>query len=533
MARAYAVADCETLPFKKGRKIESAYVWEFWDGETRFFTYDTAEFVDYLKEYNGIVYAHNGGKFDWHFILPYLEAYEDIMIINGRISKVRLGSCELRDSYNIIPVPLAAYKKDDFDYSLLEESERKKSVNAKKILSYLHSDCVNLYELVTRFITDYGLNLTQAGAAMKQWVKLSERAAPVTNAGFYETFSSFYTGGRVECIESGIIEGHFKKYDINSAYPRAMLERHPYTDNYIEQGGYIDGADFYEVECWSLGAFPYRHKGVLSFPRDREVRIYHVTGWEYRAALDTKTIGSVLVLRSITFVDHVDFSVYIEHFRDIRWKCKENKDDAGSLIAKLFMNSLYGKFAANPENYTSNMIIPLDVVAGLPGTGWTFAGEFGPWGLAEQPLPEERQRFYNVATGASITGYVRALLWRAVCSSSRPIYMDTDCLVCEEPGPDINLGDQLGEWKHEGDFDRLGIGGKKLYIMRGVKDKQGKREYSTASKGAKLTQAQLWKVAAGETVQYESESPTFSVKKAQSFVKRKIKKTACTLQATV
>src|SRR5208283_1967851 len=96
--KAFAVADCETLPFKRGRKITEAYVWEFWDGETRFYTYSTEEFVEYLKDYKGIVYAHNGGKFDWHFVLPYLEAYEDIMIINGRIAKVKLGNCELRDS---------------------------------------------------------------------------------------------------------------------------------------------------------------------------------------------------------------------------------------------------------------------------------------------------------------------------------------------------------------------------------------------------------------------------------------------------
>ena len=62
--------------------------------------------------------------------------------------------------------------------------------------------------------------------------------------------------------------------------------------------------------------------------------------------------------------------------------------------------------------------------------------------------------------------------------------MDTDCLICEKAGPDINIGEELGQWKHEGDFDKLGIGGKKLYIMRGAKgwweDKNGKEDLQKA-----------------------------------------------------
>lgn len=541
-SKKFAVADCETLPFKKHRLIPGAYVWEFWDGETRFVTYDTKEFVDYISEFDGIIYAHNGGKFDWHFLLEYLEPYDNIMLINGRIAKASLGKCDLRDSYNIIPVPLAAYKKDTFDYSLLEESERTKPKNAKKILKYLHSDCVNLFELVERFIADYGLHLTIAGAAMKQWVKLSEKEAPTTSKQFYEDFSPFYYGGRVECFESGVIEDKFSKYDINSAYPFAMLEAHPYSDNYTTVDGYQKGADFFIVECVSRGAFPYRDRG-LTFPNDSIKRTFYVTKWEYDAAIDTKTLSDVRVIKSIKFIDSTDFSVYVNHFMGLRWECKANNDDAGSLFAKMFAMNLYGKFAANPENYHNHMIIPLEVAGGLDGTGWSFGGEFGPWGLAIQPLDEHRQRFYNVATGASITGYARAMLWRGICGATRPVYCDTDAITCAAAGEGIVVGEALGQWKHEGEFDKLGIGGKKLYIMRGAKgwwkDENGKtiqakekptggtRLYATAAKGAKLTENQLWRVARGETVTYESEAPTFSAKKAQSQITRKIRNTAC------
>lgn len=540
MRRKWAVADCETLPFKKRRKVE-AHVWEFWDGETRFVTYDTAEFVEYLREYKGIVYAHNGGKFDWHFLLPYFDEYEDVMIINGRIARIRLGECELRDSFNLISEPLSVYKKDTFDYSILEPGEREKTHNKKKILAYLHNDCVYLHELLSAFFEEYGLHLTQAGAAMKMWVKLSEKPAPATNAAFYDEFAPFYYGGRVECFEGGIINEKISSYDINGAYPAAMLHPHPYSESYNDSTQYESGADFYTVRCRSYGAFAYREGQTLTFPNDRHIRVFTVTKWEYAAAIETRTISDVEVLRSVTFHDHTDFSTYINHFTEKRWKCKEAGDVAGSLFAKRFQNSLYGKFAANPEEYKNYMIVPMDVMGGLPCNGWSASGEFGPWGLAEQPQPEERRRYYNVATGASITGYVRAQLWRAICGSERVIYCDTDSIKCVRAGVGVDLGDGPGQWKLEGVFDKIGIAGKKLYIMRGAagwwsdengktvqqkqKPKGGARLYATASKGARLTQPQLWRVAAGGVAHDEREAPTFSIHKGQTFVTRKIQNT--------
>lgn len=547
--RNISVCDCETDPFKRNR-VPKPFIWGWFDGEEYKCFNTTDELAEYLCGYDGICYAHNGGRFDWHFLLPYADPYDEIMLINGRISKMRLGACELRDSINIIPVPLSAYKKDDIDYAIMEEEERDKPKNKIIIRKYLKSDCKYLFELVFRFIEDYGLQLTQAGAAMKQWVKISGTKAPQTNGEFYEALSPYYYGGRVQCFKSGIIERKFKVFDINSAYPYAMLSKHPYSDNYSHVEGFAKNADFYKVRCISHGAFPFRGLGLsdgqtaagLSFPCDDVLREYTVTKWEYYAALETGTVEDVEVLESITFMTHMDFSEYVTHFFELREQCKKNGDEAGRLFAKLFMNSLYGKFAANPANYKNYMIVPMDVIGGLESVGWEFSGEFGPWGLAESPLSEDRQRYYNVATGASITGYVRAMLWRAICSSKGAIYCDTDSIAVECEGAGVVLGEKLGEWKHEGDFDKAGIAGKKLYIMRGApgwwttsdgktvynkqKPRGAERLYKTASKGAKLTHAQLWRVAKGEHVEYVPEAPTFSPKKAPVFTKRKIKFTA-------
>ena len=528
--RNIAVADCETDPFRAGR-IPKPFLWGYFDGVQYRQFEDTRKFALFLKKQGVICYAHNGGKFDWHFLLEYLNPYDEVMLINGRIARCWIGNAECRDSYNILPVPLAAYKKDVIDYRLMEKSERKKSANWEKICSYLKNDCLYLHELVSRFIAEYGLQITLASAGMAQWKKISGLKAPQTDREYYKRYSPFYYGGRVECFQSGIIEKPFSVFDINSAYPYAMMNEHPYSDEVVKVRGYVKDADFLNVECVSRGAFPFRGLGEpgeaagLRFPNDDVRRVYSVTGWEFDAAMDTCTIDKVQVIESFRYMDRVSFSPYVKHFYEMRLKAIQKRNDAESLFAKLLMNSLYGKFASNPDNYRQYYIVPMDVVAGLDAHGWMFEGEFGPWGLASAELEAEARRYYNVATSASITGFVRAMLWRAIAGSKGILYCDTDSVAVEIPGKEIKLGSALGEWKHEGEFDKAGIAGKKLYIFRGV-EKKGKRVFKFASKGARLTKAQLWKVASGKPVDFVSTVPTFSIRKSPEFVNREIKFTA-------
>lgn len=556
MSRSIVVCDCETDPFRAYR-VPRPFVWGYYDG-TKYRQFperpgDTAKatalFIEFLQEQPVICYAHNGGKFDWHFVLADVNPYDDIMLINGRIARMNIGNAECRDSYNILPVPLAAYKKDTIDYSIMEAAARVKPVNWKRISEYLKSDCVYLYELITRFVDTYGVQITQASAAMNQWKKISQRPLPRTDKEFYDVLSPYYYGGRVQCFKSGVLDTKFSVYDINSAYPYAMLHEHPYSEDFTHVETYLPNADFYRVRCVSRGAFPLRGLGNdsyggfgLRFPNDAERREYTVTSWEYRAALDTNTIKEVEVVESIAFTDHVNFKEYINHFYTARLKAKADKDAAASLFTKLLMNSLYGKFASNPDNYRNYMLVPMDVIAGLESEGWDFVGEMGPWALAEMRLAEEQQRYYNVATGASITGFVRAMLWRAICAGRGVMYCDTDSIAVQRRGDASVLGDALGEWKLEGEFIRAGIAGKKLYIFKGADDwwkcadgstvqamtrpAGSERLYKMASKGARLTRQQLWQVAAGGVVDYVPEVPTFSPSKPPVFTPRRLKFTA-------
>lgn len=522
--RKIAVGDCETDPFKIGR-VPEPFIWGYYSDHNGYEEFETAEeFIEFVYDKKEIIYFHNGGKFDYFYMLDELEPFSDITIINGRIAKFKIGECEFRDSINILPVSLATFQKDEFDYTLLEKGKREK--NMAKIRAYLESDCRNLYKFVTAFIDQYGVNLTVAGTALKQWKKISENDVPESDVAYYDYLKKYYYGGRVECFNKGVFKGKFQSFDINSAYPYAMLEEHPYGTFYIERKGEpkeIKGQNFYTVKANSRGALPLRTDKGLSFPHVEE--IFHVTGWELLAGLETETVEVLEWHREIEYSEFVNFKDYVNHFYDMKKIAKENGDKANYLFAKLFMNSLYGKFAANPEKYSEFMITDKKYICASMEDGFEFAGELGKWALMRQPLAEEKRKYYNISTAASITGFVRAYLWRhihAVAESGMtPMYCDTDCIFFEgDKNPPFETGEELGQWEKEGEYIELAIAGKKLYA--GLKE-NGK--YKKASKGCNLSGKEIFSVANGQEIEYKDFVPVYSVYKKPYFQVRKIRST--------
>jgi DNA polymerase elongation subunit (family B) len=143
----------------------------------------------------------------------------------------------------------------------------------------------------------------------------------------------------------------------------------------------------------------------------------------------------------------------------------------------------------------------------------------------QEPLAEEEMRFFNVATAASITGYVRAFLWRTICalrrSGAEVFYCDTDSITFAGELPaEVKIGKELGEWSNDGEFTEGGIAGKKLYAFHGVDG-----EWKTGCKGVRLTPEELMKVAAGEVVKYEREAPSYSFGSSPRYLTRNVRKT--------
>jgi hypothetical protein len=497
--------------------------------------------IGFLAGRKEIVYAHNGGKFDYHYLRDYINTGEPISIIGGRLAKFRIGECEFRDSMNILPVSLATFKKDKADYSTFEKEERDKPHNREAIEKYLRSDCQYLHELISAHREENGIVLTQAGASMRAWAKLSGISPPKQSGAAYNLYKPYYYGGRVQCFEQGVQYKPFKLIDINSAYPFAMLSAHPFSpmgnrDKKLPPDGALHKC-LITLTCTARGCFPFRFgpdptKGDLYFPHDEKtIRRYHITGYEFIAALEYDAIKNIHIEAVHYFEQSVKFEEFILQNWDRRSRAKAEGNKALDIIIKLLMNSLYGKFASDYAKYRDYLLAHIEDVPNYELQGYIRDAD---WGAARfllaRPIPETKHRFYNIATAASITGYVRAMLFRALAQCDGPIYCDTDSIACVD-SCDLPLGDGLGAWKHEGDFDAFAVAGKKTYGFHKAgqpetleKDDKGQYvNYKIACKGVALTPHELWQAASGAEVLYKPQVPTYSVKRQTPlFIDRRV-----------
>jgi hypothetical protein len=527
MTRKIYALDSETDPFKEGR-IPQPFLWGLYDGDIYEEFTSAAGLVEFLFSQRAVVYAHNGGRFDFHYLREYINTDELIMLIGGRIAKFRIGECEFRDSMNLFTFPLSAYQKETIDYSIMEADVRDDPNNRAIISSYLRSDCVNLYNLVTSFFKDYGRSLTQAGAAMRKWSRMSNTQPPKQTATQYEKFKPFYYGGRVQCFKRGVADCNFTVIDMRSAYPYAMLSAHPFStdaqrlDTLPDAGEW--GRYFIRFRGISRGALPIIEgtgaNRKLIFPNDELVRDYAVTGWELEAARESESVEIIQVLESWRFPMTMDFRDYVNHFYALRTQAKLEGNKSQDLFAKIFLNALYGKFGANPDNYREYMLSHDETLHEYLAQGWSENTKWGARTLIQRALPEAKQRFYNIATAASITGFVRAHLWRAINKCEGVIYCDTDSIAAEST-QQLNISGALGDWKEEMRCDRYAVCGKKLYSFRATDGTT-----KTASKGARLSSAEIESIAQGNTVTYRPQVPTYSAHRpAPRFINREIRRT--------
>lgn len=519
--------DCETDPFKKGRDNPQPFLWgAYCRALNRYETFGFGSLVlDFFRDRRCCVYAHNGGRFDFHYLREGFESEQQILIINGRISKFRVGKAEFRDSFSLLPIPLGAYQKEKVDYSIFEPEVRDLPENKATIERYLKSDCVNLAELLWEFSSRFGRPLTQAGCAMSYYIKHYRGGVkPRQTAVKFEEYKPYFFGGRVECFKAGYGEQDFKVVDKNSAYPHAMLSEHPLSPSADVLSDIPSDIErcLISLTGVSEGALPYREiNNSLIFPRDKQTREYHVTGWEVKKALELKLLSIEKINKVHLFPETQNFRGYIEHFYQERLAAKAKGDKAGDLFAKLFMNSCYGKFASDPSKYHDFMIIAPERLAAMAEEGWK---PYKLWGdgryLCHQPQPVERHWYYNIATAASITGYVRAGLLDDLNAASGLLYCDTDSIAAKTVDK-LKLGTALGEWKLELECDEYGIAGKKTYAFRSAKDQHWnakenlyempKGAYKIACKGVDLDASEIIRASKGETVLYEPEVPTYSI----------------------
>ncbi len=570
-----AACDCETDPFLNGR-VPEPFIWGYYDKKEGFLTFDnTKDFVEFIKNKEITLYAHNGGKFDFMFLMQYLENTQ-AQIINGRIVSVQLGKAKLVDSFAAVPESLKKIKKLDIEYWKMEEGHR--DTYRKEIIHYLEGDCVYLYELMEQYRKAAGTHKTIASNALAHARKLGIDPGK-TNHRFDENYRPFYFGGRTECMQPGTHK-NIQVFDIKSAYPFAMKHFHPTGNNFVWKSN-LDGMtkeeierSFIILECHAKGCFPIRVDGPggLQFPH--AFNKYHVTGWEYVAAKELGLVSDEKIISVRTTSETITFGDYVDYWFKYKNSYKKDVDPINYTIGKIMMNSLYGKLAQNPARYHDYKIMELG--SKLPCNrpkfdtnkndeknkkqkycvhcgfaefehGWTLYTEFqGKEFHRRESLWKYQYRYgiewegktlyKNVATGASITGFTRAFLLRAMhaVGIDTVIYCDTDSIVCADGALSGNLpqDNAIGNWDHEIKNAPIGhFSGKKQY---GIDLGNGKsctcqtgdcKRHKTASKGARLTFSDHEKLVKGDIIVYKSEAPSFSIANGIGFVQRSIRRT--------
>lgn len=524
--------DYETDPFEYGR-IPQPFCVGTYDGTNfeNLWSDDPAELAAFVFDVaetwgdDAIFYAHNAGKFDFHFLLPHATTVTEVVMIGARIVQARINGTLFRDSYALIPVSLATHEKTDIDYSKMEKEARHS--HAEEITAYLRDDCVSLYTLVSAFVNEFGPYLTMASAALSQLAEFHPYTK-MTSDFMDAQFRQFYFGGRVEFFEQGTLHGNWKIFDVNSMYPSVMRDfQHPITDEFNTISGkaaynerIIAKCAFAEIKCYSEGAFPFRNmdeNGKLYFPH--AYRDYYVTGHELRMALDLNAISKLQIKCVYVPKETTSFAQFVDHFYNARQKAKAEKNKLYDLFYKLVLNSAYGKFAQDPSKFKEYEFTFGEMLD--PAEGWQMIWH-DPQTMcrvyerpSKQPLWTGR---HNVATAASITGAARARLFQGLRNAIRPVYCDTDSVICEglENVPLDPV--KLGAWDLEKTGDRLSVVGRKTYALY-----EGGQCVKLASKGVRATGDDIVRIAEGEVIEFKNIAPTFSLKKAPHFIKRKVK----------
>ncbi len=560
ISKRLAIFDTETDPFAVGRVVKPFAVgfyiidtdeyYDFWGDDC------IAQFFDFLKaefpKEEFLILAHNGGNFDFYFIADYFDSEGAPFLINGRIVKVMAQGQEFRDSYAMIPVALGnALKADDggkieIDYDKFERPVREQ--HRREILDYQEQDCRALAKLVSRWYEMFGDKLTMASSALARL--RSFHGIENMNERMDALMRPYYFGGRCQAFEVGelfpVSTDKFLIYDINSSYPASMkYQLHPVSRTPVYEKTITERTHFAHIRAWSNGALPRRlDNGGLEFPVG--VYDFYANIHEIRAGRETGNLRIQQVYDSFYFEQETTLAPFVDEFYNLRLKADADKNEVDKLFFKLVLNSSYGKLAQDPRNYETWLFDPEKIPQpiycetcharyreGLPEDKCekclSFTHDAHGWYLhtirGEKQIYCRPQKlragagFFNVATAASITSASRALLLRGINNAVRPIYVDTDSIICEGLSEDLHPS-RLGAWKLEETGDRVCIAGKKLYAVF-----QGEECVKKASKGVRLEGEEIARISKGDTIEYANPVPKFHLDGSATFITRAISRT--------
>jgi hypothetical protein len=487
-------------------------------------------FMEYLQDKNTVCYFHNL-KFDGEFILHWLFThgykYSDsrkdktfqclitddglfysIEVVFRRFESKKYHKVVFYDSLKKLPFKVAviakafelAMSKGEIDYKADRPIGYELTPEEK---DYIIRDCKIVAEAL-KIQFEQGLKkMTNASDALNGYKEIIgkstfEKWFPVLPVELDEQLRWAYKGGFVYLNPKHRNRRGLKgiTLDVNSLYPSVMYYKVlPYGYPVFFEGRPVRDEKYplFIVHFKCCFELKPGHLPTLQLKNNRRYveteylttsRVDHgayeendpvemwLTNVDYELLLDHYDITHETYYNGFKFKGAVGmFKDYIDHWMHI----KETTTGALRQLAKLMLNSLYGKFATNPVAKKKMPYLDKDNVV-------RYATQLtkGPWTdkkgvLHDKPptdktiyvgarrtevyrtkLVELRDPVYT-AMGAFITAYAREKTIRsAQAVYDRFIYADTDSLhlIGQEPPEGLEIHPtHLGAWKNEGCFE--------------------------------------------------------------------------------
>nr|DAO79763.1 MAG TPA: DNA polymerase B [Caudoviricetes sp.] len=413
--------------------------------------FDGSFILDYILKDGYTWVAKNPGKGQFSTVISNMNKFYSITIVSKEGVKV-----ELRDSLKKIPLPVRDVpkafnlnsSKGDIDY----EMERPIGyLPSQEEWNYLYRDIFIMAQAMRIILASGMKRLTVGADSLAEFKSLHgkgfERTFPVLSKTVDDDIRLAYRGGIAmpnrkwarKLVGRGIV------IDKNSMYPWVMRTKLlPYGKPWWSEVE-DDNADLFIISITFTAKLKPNHIPCIQIKRSiqfnsqefleevKEPTTVSITSvdlemWQEQYDLKIWAINGYWNFKGIEGL----FNDYIDKWMAV----KANSTGGARTIAKLHLNSLYGKFAKNT-----------DVTGKRPVLDDTGTVQYV---MCDH---EESNPVYT-AMGAFITAYARADLIRsAQANYDRFLYCDTDSLhLLGEEEPDLWLHPtELGAWKVEHD----------------------------------------------------------------------------------
>ncbi len=354
----------------------------------------------------------------------------------------------------------------------------------EELIDYLNNDCILLFQVMTSFTQhifnkekiDVGKSITLPSLAFKifraNYLKQDNIARLTPNMDRFIRRSFF--GGNSEVFKP-YYKGKLYHFDVNSLYPYVMyqndmplgLPKVVIADKSTKIVDTFFGFIECEVETPNFlyyPVLPIEKDNGLIFPLGRFSGVWFSEELKYAQSLGYKIIK---VKMAFSFERGNIFKDYVSEY----YKIKETHPKFHPLrtIAKLMLNSLYGKFGQRAD------FIKTELVDG--STFLHINQNFKVANRMEMPHSQyyvewinpqqSKAAIKNVAISSAIASYARIFMHQLISNNQEHIfYTDTDSIISKSPDlKGIKIGKNIGELKLEREADEGFFLAPKMYAL--------------------------------------------------------------------